>query len=83
MGHITFLSMCMLSRHQNAGHNHYRSLANKSFENLTLKLNFSGTNVTDQNLIPEEIKRALNSGNASHRSVPNFLSSRLHSEHKI
>jgi hypothetical protein len=35
------------------------------------------TTVTNQNLIQEEIKRRLNSGNASYHSVQNLLSSRL------
>jgi hypothetical protein len=35
------------------------------------------TTVTDQNLIQEEIKRTLNSGNACYHSVLNLLSSRL------
>jgi hypothetical protein len=33
--------------------------------------------VTNQNLIQDEIKRKLNSGNASYHSVQNFSSSRL------
>jgi uncharacterized protein YpbB len=33
--------------------------------------------VTDQNLIQEEIKRRLNSGNACYQSVQKYLSSRL------
>jgi hypothetical protein len=33
--------------------------------------------VINQNLIQEEIKRRLNSGNACYRSVQNLLSSRL------
>jgi hypothetical protein len=36
-----------------------------------------GTTVTNQNLIKEEIKRILNSGNACYQSVQNLLSSRL------
>jgi hypothetical protein len=36
-----------------------------------------GTTVTNQNLIQEEIKRRLNSGNAYYLSVLNLLSSRL------
>jgi hypothetical protein len=35
------------------------------------------TTVTNQNLIQEEIKRRLSSGNASYHSVQNLLSSRL------
>jgi hypothetical protein len=36
-----------------------------------------GTTVTNQNLIQEEIKRRLNSGNACYHSVQNLLSSHL------
>jgi hypothetical protein len=36
-----------------------------------------GTKVTNQNLIREEIKRRLNSGNACYHSVQNLLSSHL------
>jgi hypothetical protein len=36
-----------------------------------------GTTITKQNLIQEEIKRRLNSGNACYHSVQNVLSSRL------
>jgi hypothetical protein len=36
-----------------------------------------GTTVTNQNLIQEEIKRRLNSGNACYHLVQNLLSSRL------
>jgi hypothetical protein len=38
---------------------------------------YLGTTVTNQNLIQEEIKRRLNSGNAYYYSVQNLLSSRL------
>jgi hypothetical protein len=38
---------------------------------------YLGTTVTNQNLIQEEIKRRLNSGNARYYSVQNLLSSRL------
>jgi hypothetical protein len=38
---------------------------------------YLGTTVTNQNLIQEEIKRRLNSGNAYHHTVQNLLSSRL------
>jgi hypothetical protein len=37
---------------------------------------YLGTTVTNQNLINEEIKRRLNSGNACYHSVQNLLSSR-------
>jgi hypothetical protein len=38
---------------------------------------YLGTTITNQNLIQEEIKRRLNSGNTSYHSVQNLLSSRL------
>jgi hypothetical protein len=41
---------------------------------------YLGTTITNQNLIQEEIKRRLNSGNACYHSVQNLLSSRLLSE---
>jgi hypothetical protein len=41
---------------------------------------FLGTTVTNQNLINEEIKRRLNSGNAGYHSALNLLTSRLLSE---
>jgi hypothetical protein len=47
----------------------------------TYSFKYFGTTVTNQNLIQEEIKRRLNSGNASYHSVQNLLSSRLLSKH--
>jgi hypothetical protein len=41
---------------------------------------YLGKTVTNQNLIQEEIKRRLNSGNACYHSVQNLLSSRLMSK---
>jgi hypothetical protein len=38
---------------------------------------YLGTTVTNQNLIQEEIKKRLNSGNTSYHSIQNLLSSRL------
>jgi hypothetical protein len=38
---------------------------------------YLGTTITNQNLIQDEIKRRLNSGNACYHSVQNLLSSRL------
>jgi hypothetical protein len=42
---------------------------------------YLGTTVKNKNLIQEEIKRRLNSGNVCYHSVQSFLSSRLLSKH--
>jgi hypothetical protein len=65
-----------LSRHQNAGQNHNVNIDDRSFENVA-QSKYLGTTVTNQNLIQEEIKMRLNSGNACYHSVQNVLSSRL------
>jgi hypothetical protein len=69
----------LLSRHQNAGQNRDIRIADRCFENVS-RLRYLETTVTNQNLIQEEIKRRLNSGNACYYSVQNLLSSRLLSE---
>jgi hypothetical protein len=46
-------------------------------ENLAFLNTVTGTTITNENLIHEEIKRRLNSGNACYHSVQNLLSSRL------
>jgi hypothetical protein len=66
----------LLSRHQNAGQNHDIKIGNRYFENLA-QFRYSGTTITNHNLIQEEIKRRLNSGNACYHSVQDLLSSRL------
>jgi ribosomal protein S2 len=53
----------LLSHHQNAGQSYDIKIANKCFENVA-KFRYLGTTITNQNLIQEEIKRRLNSGNA-------------------
>jgi hypothetical protein len=58
----------LLSRHQNVGQNSNIKIANISFENAS-QLKYLGTTVTNQNLIQEEIKRRLNSGNTCYDSV--------------
>jgi hypothetical protein len=66
----------LLSRHQNLVQNRDIKIANRSFENMS-QLKYLGTTVTNQNLIQEEIKRRLTSGNACYLSVQNLQSSRL------
>jgi hypothetical protein len=53
----------LLSRHQNLGRNREIKIENRLFENVS-QLKYLGTALTNQNLIQEEIKRRLNSGNA-------------------
>jgi hypothetical protein len=68
---------CMLlSCHQNVGQNWYIKIANRRFKNV-LQFKYLGTIIINQNLIKEEIKRSLESGNACYHSVQNVLSSRL------
>jgi hypothetical protein len=68
---------CMLlSRHQNAGQNQGINISNRWFENVA-QFRYFGTTITNQNLIQEEIKRRLNSGNACYHAVQNLLSFRL------
>jgi hypothetical protein len=52
----------LLSRHQNAGKNHDIKIDNGCFENVA-QFKYLGTTITNENLIQEEIKRRLNSGN--------------------
>jgi hypothetical protein len=66
----------LLSRHQNAGQYHDITIRNRCFENVA-QFRYLGTTITNQNLIQEEIKMRLNSGNACYHSVQNLLSSRL------
>jgi hypothetical protein len=66
----------LVSRDQNAGQNREITIGNRSFENVS-QFRYLGTTVTNQNLIQEEIKRRLNSGNECYNLVQNLLSSRL------
>jgi hypothetical protein len=58
----------LLSHHQNVGQNQDIKIASRSFENVS-QLKYLWTTVTNQNLIEEEIKKRLNSGNACYHSV--------------
>jgi hypothetical protein len=60
---------------QNAGQNREIKRGNRSFENVSQFMYF-GTTVTNKNLIEEEIKRRLNSGDACYHSVQKLVSSR-------
>jgi ribosomal protein S2 len=69
----------VLSRHQNAGQNHNMKMANRSLESAA-QFRYLGTTITNQNLIQEEIKRRLNSGNAYYHSLKKILPSSLMSK---
>jgi hypothetical protein len=49
-------------------------IANRPFENVS-QFKYLGMTLINQNLIHEEIKRRLNSGNACYHSVQDLLSS--------
>jgi hypothetical protein len=66
----------LLSRHQNTCQNRDIEITNRWFENVS-QFKYLGTTVTNQNLIQEEIKRRLSSGNACYHLVQSLLSSRL------
>jgi cell shape-determining protein MreC len=66
----------VVSCHQDVGQNCDIKLANTLFENVS-QFKYLETTVTNQNLIQEEVKRRLNSGNASYHSVQNLPSSCL------
>jgi hypothetical protein len=66
----------LLSRHQKSGQSRDIKIANRSYENMS-QFTYLGTIVRNENLIQEEIKRRLNSGNACYHSVQNLLSSHL------
>jgi hypothetical protein len=66
----------LLSRHQNADQNRDIKIANTSFDNVS-QLKYLGMTATNQNLIQEEIKIRLSSGNACYHLVQNLLPSRL------
>jgi hypothetical protein len=60
--------MYIVSRSQNAEQNHDIKIGNRLFENVA-QFRYLGTTIRNQNLIEEEIKRRLNSGNACYHSV--------------
>jgi hypothetical protein len=70
----------MFNAARNAGQNWEIKIGNRSFENVS-QFKYLGTTVTHQNLILEEIKRRLNSGNACYHSVQNLSSCLLSKKH--
>jgi len=66
----------VMSRDQNAGRGHRIKSDNNSFERVE-EFRYSGTTLTNQNSIQEEIKKRFKSGNACCHSVQNLLSSSL------
>jgi hypothetical protein len=70
----------LLSHRQNVGQNQDIKIANRSFENVS-QFKYLRTTVTNQNLIHEEIKKRLHSGNACYHSSENLLPSHLLSKH--
>jgi hypothetical protein len=61
----------VMSRNQNAGHNHEIKIDNKVVE----EFKYLGAALTNRNSIREEIKSRLKSGNTCYHSVQNLLSS--------
>jgi hypothetical protein len=66
----------VMSRVQNAGQSHSIKNDSSSFE-MVAELKCSGTTLTNQNSIQEEIKSKLKSGNACYRSAQSLSSSSL------
>jgi hypothetical protein len=66
----------IMSRHANSGQNQNIRIANESFENVA-KYKYLETALRNQNVIHDEIKSRLNSGNACYHSIQNLLSSRI------
>jgi hypothetical protein len=66
----------LLFHHQNVGQNQDIKIGNISNENVS-QFKYLGMTVTNQNLIQEEIKRRLKSGNACYHLVQNLLFSCL------
>jgi hypothetical protein len=71
-----FFSSILRISYPTSGQNHNIKIGNRSFENLA-QFKYLEMTVTNQNVIQEEIKRRLNSGNACYHPVQNLWSSRL------
>jgi hypothetical protein len=66
----------VMSRYQNGGRSNNIKIDITTFERVE-QFRYLGTDLTNQNYIPEEIKNRLKSGNACCHSVKNLLSSSL------
>jgi hypothetical protein len=66
----------LLSHHRIAGQDHDIKMVNRCFKNVE-QFRYLGTTITKRNLIQEETKTRLNSGNTCYHSVQIFLCSRL------
>jgi hypothetical protein len=66
----------LLSHHQNSEQNWQLKTVNRCSENVA-QFRYLEMMVTNQNLIKDEIKRRLNSGNTCYHSDQNILSSHL------
>jgi hypothetical protein len=66
----------LVTPNQNISRNRDIKIENRLFGNVPM-FKYLGTTVTNYNLIQEDIKRRLNSGNACYHSVQSLLSSRL------
>jgi hypothetical protein len=66
----------LLSHHQNVGQNRDIKIGDRLFENVS-QFKYLGMTVTNVNLIQEEIKRRMISGNACYHLVQNLLSFHL------
>jgi hypothetical protein len=72
----------LVSQDQNAGQTREIKIGNRSFENVS-QFKYLGTTAINQNLIQEEIKRRLNSGNACYHLVQNLFSRLLSKNLKV
>jgi hypothetical protein len=72
----------IMSRNQNARHNHKITVDNKSFE-MVEEFKYFGATITNRNSIHEEIKSRLMSENACYHSMQNLLSATLLSKNAI
>jgi hypothetical protein len=66
----------LVSHNQTVNQNWDIKISNRSFENVS-QFKYVRTTITNQNLIQEEIRMRLNSGNACYHSAQSLMSFRL------